>query len=111
MTDLARTGIFAVLLFASARSRFGMVRPSSPMPPTFRRWRRVMRLCAKPQQANVLDEFMLASQNEFLRIQQSPGQIFEHGPPVFGSVKQRGRLLQLSPARRAAQCGPIKFLD
>src|SRR5712671_999254 len=111
MTDFARTGIFAALLFASACRSVGTVKPSSPMPPTFSKWRRETRLSFSPQQANAFDGFILAPQDEFFGIQKRPGQILEDNPPAFGAIQQRSRLLQLRVVRAAAQCGPIEPFD
>src|ERR1044072_5775900 len=111
MTDFARTGIFAAVLLASARNSAGIVRPSSPMPPTFSRCRRETRLCRRPQQANVLEEFMSAPENEFFGIQQSPGQIFKSSATIFCGLEQSYGLLQFRRAWAPGQCSPIKLFN
>src|SRR3989442_1216436 len=80
------------------------------MPPTFRRCRRVTRLCRRPQQEN--DMFMRsASKDEFFGVQQRPGEILEHAPSILSGVNQSCGLFQLSWSRRAAEGGPIKSFN
>src|SRR5436189_5052712 len=91
MTDLARAlGEFRVGSFefrvASDCRIAGIVNPSMPSPPTLSMWRREKRVAWKLAQAEKqFDEFMASiSQNEFFRVEQTPGQVFEGLPEFFG---------------------------
>src|SRR4051812_48846952 len=103
MTDLALAISFGLRAASSAKMSFGKVMPNMPMPPTRSRLRRESRRVAWKSWQDMRQAYGgyelsiitirsdLLPQDEFLRVDQAPGEVFGRGAPVLRAADHLGK--------------------